>query len=253
MITPSYRTIRSYFLSALTAVALWCGIKYGLALPNYMLPSPAEVTAVLIQKQHVLFHHAIITATEAILGLSLAVLVGFGSGVALFNFQSLSRIVFPIFSGSQAIPIIATAPLFMLWFGPGLMSKILLAAVLCYFPILIVTLKGLGQYTGSIIDVMRVQGASTREIFMLAILPGSVPSIMNGVRTSAAMAFMGAIVAEYSGASEGLGYLIIQATYRTDTPLLFAALVLAIVFSIGLIGLVELCDRAFLRKYTQQK
>lgn len=235
----------------LIACGLWIGAKTIFRLPEYLLPSPLSVAKILFEKRTELLSHALVTASEAFLGLLVSVVFGFISGVLLFHFRSASRFALPIFTGSQAIPIIATAPLFMLWFGPGLLSKVLLASVLCYFPILLVTIKGLGQYSDTVVDVMRVQGASALEIFKAATLPGSVPSIMNGVRTSAAMAFMGAIVAEYAGAPKGLGYVIIQASYRTDTSLLFASLTIAFVFSLVLISIVEACDDAFLSRYRQ--
>lgn len=247
------RLLRGYGAALGVIATGWAFAHYALRLPPYLLPAPHSVIGTLFEKRSQLLLHASVTAAEAFLGLLLATAIGLTTGVVLFRFRRAARIAMPVFIGTQAIPIIATAPIFMLWFGPGLLSKILLGTVLCYFPILVATLKGLGQYSGEIVESMRVQGASANEIFFHATLPGSVPTIMNGVRTSAAMALMGAIVAEYAGASRGLGYLIIQSTYRTDTVTLFAALAVSVFCSAILISLIELIEHTFLRPFIPSK
>lgn len=245
------KILRGYAIAILAIAVAWSIAYYALRLPAYLLPAPHKVLEALIERRNEVLAHASITAAEAFIGLLAAIAFGLTTGIVLFRFQVAARITMPILVATQAVPIIATAPIFMLWFGSGLLSKIILGAVLCYFPILVATLKGLGQYSGEAVESMRVQGASQSEIFWMATLPGSVPAIMNGIRTAAAMALMGAIVAEYAGASRGLGYLIIQSSYRTDTIMLFSALVVSVFCSMILISIVEIFEQVFLRPFIQ--
>ncbi|MGH8497548.1 MAG: ABC transporter permease, partial [Methylococcales bacterium] len=130
--------------------------------------------------------------------------------------------ILPYFIASQAVPIVAVAPLFILWLGNGITSKVGMAALICFFPVTVNSSRGLRSVSQEHVDLFRINAASAAQIFWKLRLPASLGYVMTGLRVSAALAMIGAIVAEYAGANQGIGYVIMQATYRLDTPLLFA-------------------------------
>lgn len=208
----------------------------------YLLPSPFQVFQEVLSSKYYL-HHCAITLIEASAGLFLAVVMGFLLG-ALMSFSSISKnIILPYAIASQAVPIIAVAPLLILWFGSGSLSKIAMAGLLCFFPMLVSTYRGLSDVSSQQMLLMKVYAASQWQIFTKLKLPASVPHLLTGMRTSAALAVIGAIVAEYAGADAGLGYVIMQSTYRLETLTLFAGIVYAAMGGLFLFWIIVVLDK----------
>jgi|ERR1041384_768519 NitT/TauT family transport system permease protein len=231
-------------------IAAWHAICTFFRLPDYLIPTPAAVLRVVVYDFGYLLDNSRVTILEAVLGLLMALTFGFVSGVIFANVWSVRKMVLPYFIASQAVPIVAVAPLFILWFGNGLASKVCMAALIGFFPMTVNTSKGLISVDPRQIDLFRINAASQWQIFEKLRLPASVGYVMSGMRVSAALAMIGAIVAEYAGSDRGIGYLIMQATYRLDTPLLFAAILFSVVGGLLIFGAVVFVDRMFFAKYS---
>ena len=163
--------------------------------------------------------------------------------------QPLKRLSLPIVVGLQAVPVVAIAPLLSLWIGVGLVSKVAMAMLLCWFPMIINAVRGFESTTLEQRALFTIYGSKRSQIFLHLQVPQSMRFLVSGARTSAGLAMIGAIVSEYTGANLGLGYLIMQATYQLDTVELFAAILLAAVSGLLLSWSVGLAERTILRRY----
>jgi NitT/TauT family transport system permease protein len=232
-------------------ITVWHATCTFFGVPDYLIPGPAGVFHVVVNDFTYLINNAWITIVEAVLGLFLAVIFGFISGVIFANISPVRKMVLPYFIASQAVPIVAVAPLFILWFGNGLASKVCMAALIGFFPMTVNTSRGLTSVDPRQVDLFRINAASRWQIFEKLRLPASLGYVMSGMRVSAALAMIGAIVAEYAGSDRGIGYLIMQATYRLDTPLLFAAILFSVLGGLLIFGTVVFVDRMFFTKYSE--
>lgn len=234
-------------LAIVEAVVRWWRI------PPYLFPAPSVVGRELLRSRAYFAQHAKATAFEALCGLALAVIIGFVSGVALAEWRRIRESFLPLLVASQAVPIIAVAPIVVLWFGNGYGSKIAMAALLCYFPLTVNSMRGMSAPSSMEIDVFRMYAATRWQMFAKLRLPASVPFVFGGLRVSAALATIGAIVAEYAGADRGLGYVITQSTYRLDTPQLFAAVLCSAFIGCMFYGVIVIFERVFLRRFNLQE
>ena len=211
--------------------------------PKYILPpiSSILITCVLLA-QDVLVPAALVTLEEMLLGFVLGVSVGVVLGVVLFQFALARRALLPIIITSQAIPVIAIAPIFIIWFGFGVAPKVFMAALISFFPVVINTLAGLETVEDDSINLMRSLGANGQQIFWKLRLPGASPIIFAGIKNAAAISAIGAIVGEWVGASAGLGPVMIGANAAFKTSTVFAAIFYLAVMAIALfliIGAIE--------------
>jgi NitT/TauT family transport system permease protein len=230
-------------LVAMVSVMMWEFLTWALRIPNYLVPPPSRVAAFMKANHVAIFRHAAVTLEEALLGLALAFAVGIALGAVFAMSQTLELIVLPYAIASQAIPIVAVAPLLVLWLGPGLSSKVAMATLLCVFPMIINTTRGLRSATNEQVRLFRIYRATRTQEFLKLRLPSSLPFVLAGMKISAALAMIGAIVAEYAGADEGLGYLITQATYRLDTVAEFGAVLAAALCGLALYGGMAIIER----------
>lgn len=211
-------------LSIIGTLSFWEISIWLLNTPEYLLPRPSSISRILILDFHTIYPHALVTLLEAVCGLGISCLLGLASGYLLTYNKSLENASIPLLVALQSIPIVALAPLMMLWFGAGLLSKIAMATMLCFFPMTLNTIKGVNAIPDGARDLLKTYRTSRSFGFWHVTLPYSMPFVFSGARISAAMAMIGAIVAEYAGANKGLGYLIMQSTYRVETATLFAAI-----------------------------
>ena len=165
------------------------------------------------------------TFQEALLGCFLGCLVGVLIGGTMARWTSLALALEPYLVASNAIPIVAVSPLVILWFGHGLLSKVVVAAFLCFFPICMNTYRGLVAYERTYSELFDVLGATKLEFFLKYQIPNAIPSILSGLRVSATLAVIGAVVAEFVSADSGLGFGMLQASYALNTPRLYAYLI----------------------------
>ncbi|MEX1019070.1 MAG: ABC transporter permease, partial [Litorilinea sp.] len=178
-----------------------------------------------------------------LLGLSLALLLGYILG----KNQTVERLVAPYIVASQSVPIVALAPLLVIWFGSGLLSKVLVCALITFFPTLVSTIVGLRTVDADLRDLMRSLAANRWRIFWLLELPSALPVIFGGLKLSVILAVVGAVVGEFVGANVGLGFLISLARGVLDTPLMFVALITLVIIAQTFYGTVALLEHLSLR------
>lgn len=235
---------------AVAIIGAWYALLFLFPIPPYILPSPGSIFWTSLNQGSYFIYHSSLTLFEAFVGFIFAVVLGFFMGAVFATFGFLERMALPYAIASQAIPIVAIAPLFNLWFGTGLASKVAMATVLCFFPLVVNTTKGLRSASEQHLALMQIYGSTKWQIFCKLRFPSCLPYVITGMKVSAALAMIGAIVAEYAGAERGIGYVITQATYRTDTPQLFAGIIYSAMGGLLIFGTVLILDK-LLAKYTR--
>ena len=210
---------------------------------RFVLPAPSQVLESLWTFRGEAIRHAVPTIVETLVGFAVSIVAATLMAVGLDRSVLARRAVEPLLVASQTVPIVAIAPLVVVWFGFGLLPKILVVVLVTFFPITIALLGGFANTTAEATDLMRSFGASAGQTFRKLRWPTGLPALFMGLRISATYAVVAAVIAEYVGATEGLGIWmqLSQRTFRTD--LVFAAIVLTAVLSIGLYGLVVLAER----------
>lgn len=234
-------------LAPLVAGALILGVWHlGVTLsdvPASFLPSPVAVLGTLLEQRGLLWRHSLTTLSETALGILLAVVTALVWAPLLDQFGVLRRALLPFLVASQTVPIIVLAPLMLLWFGFGLLPKVLLVALFAFFPIVLSTLSGLAQTPPERVDLMRSLAASPWQAFRLLRWPGALPSFFSGLRITLTYSVTGAIFAEYVGGFSGLGILLQTAANSRATPLVFATIVVIALLSSLLVASVRLLER----------
>lgn len=215
----------------------WFGIK------PYLLPSLSAVLSALWQNAGDLYGHTLITLREVIVGYLWAVVGGVGLGLAIHALPIARRTVYPLIVVFQGLPKVALAPLMVIWFGYGLTSKILMAFLFAFFPVVIGMLGGLESVPAHLREHFQAIGASRWTTFWRLQMPSALPSIVDACKTAMPLAVIGAIIGEFVGAEGGLGYVILSANASARSDLLFAALVVISILSTLLYLVVEILGR----------
>ena len=219
--------------------------------PPWLVPAPSDVVRSIAEDWNVLLPNALVTFSEVLIGFACAVVAGVGLGIAVYRCPTLNRALYPIIIASQTIPVPALAPLLLVSLGYGLEPKVVVTALVGFFPIVVNTVEGLRSTDRDVVNLLRSFGASRGKVFRLAEFPSSLPSIFAGARIAVAICVIGAVFGELVGARAGLGYLMVRAIAQFETPRMVAAIVLLSVMSTGLFATVGLVERALLpwRKY----
>lgn len=212
-------------------------------VPLWLLPPPSVIATTLVEDRDLLLQHTRVTLLEVLLGFALALVVGVTLGAAIDASTPLERAVYPLVIASQTIPVIALAPLFLIWFGYGLLPKVLITALIGFFPIVVNTVDGLRQTDPDILDLFRSLGASRWTRFRLAKLPSALPFIFSGAKIAVAVCVIGAVFGELFGSSQGLGYLLDRSMAQFLTARVFASIALLSLMGISLFALVALAER----------
>jgi NitT/TauT family transport system permease protein len=247
--TSQHGTLSGYFArlawpgsTLLVGLILWeVSTRSGL-IPPFILPAPTAIAERLKDSGWLLAPHVFVTATEIVLGFLLAVVGGIALAIATVYLPPFERALYPWIVASQAIPKVAIGPLFVMWLGFGLVPKVLIAFLIAFFPIMIDTVVGLRSVEPESVFLLRSMGARRWKTFVYLNLPNALPNIFAGMKVAITLATVGAIVGEFIGANEGLGYILIFANGTIDTTLIFAALVLISVLAIlcyWIVGLIE--------------
>lgn len=226
-------------------LVLWQLIVTFTGVPPFIFPAPVRVLTTAVNQIPLLTQHTLITAIEIIAGLIFGSVLGILSAIGLTMYGSARRWALPLMVISQSLPVFALAPLLTLWFGYGMGSKIIMATLIIYFPVTAATFDGLRLTHSSMIDLARTMNAKPLAILLHIRLPAALPAISSGIRVATSIAPIGAVVGEWVGSSEGLGFLMLQANGRMQTDLMFAALLFLCLMAYGLYSLVSfLLDRA---------
>jgi NitT/TauT family transport system permease protein len=232
-------TIERIVLFAALALVWELGVE-ALHVKSYLLPRLSVILESFYTHRANLFFQSLVTAREIVFGYLAAVAGGILLSLAIFAWPLAYRTLYPLLVLFQGLPKIALAPLMVVWMGYGISSKILMAFMFAFFPIIISTLGGLSGTSGSLVEHFRAIRAGRWTTFWRLQLPAALPSIMDGCKTAMPLAVIGAIVGEFVGSEHGLGYLILEATAQARTDLLFAALVAVSILAGLLYWLVEI-------------
>ena len=217
-----------------------------LNIPKYILPSPLDVIKVLVKDRALLMEHAKITLFESISGFIAAVILGIILGGLLGYFKLLKNILYPVILISQMIPLIAVAPLVLIWFGFGVMPKIIIVIIVCLFPCILSFLDGLDNIDDELVNLMKTMKASEIQIFFKLKLPASLQSLLSGLKISAVYSIMGAVIGEWLGAESGLGIYMTRAISSFKTEALFADILIIIILSLIVFKIVEFSEKALM-------
>ncbi|MCW5771594.1 MAG: ABC transporter permease [Rhodospirillaceae bacterium] len=215
-------------------IALWQAIVSITAVPDFILPPPLAVGRALVADASLLAENAGVTLAEILLGLCFGTMLGVATALAMAAWRPARNWILPVIVASQAIPVFALAPILVLWLGFGLWPKIAMATLIIYFPVASSFFDGLRRAEPGRLDLARTMGASRAATLLHIRLPGALPALASGLRVGVAVAPIGAVVGEWVGASAGLGHLMLYAKARTDTPRMFAALIVLAVLGVAL-------------------
>lgn len=230
-------------ISAAMMLLMWELLARVLSVPEYLTPRPSQILLLVYIDYGYFCFNGIITLVEAVSGLLIAFFLSFMLACCFGLFTKVEKLVLPYAIAAQATPIVAIAPLLILWLGSGLASKVAMAAIICFFPMLITISRGLRATLDEQQRLFVVYGASRWQVLRKLRIPTSVPYVFAGLRVSAALSMIGAIVAEYAGANNGLGYVIMQSTYRVDTARLFGGVLFSIIGSLLLFSVIVWLER----------
>jgi NitT/TauT family transport system permease protein len=232
---------------AIVAVLIvWEVIVRVFHVPDYLLPPPTQIFARMVAERELLIQYMYVTLAETVLGFALAVSLGVAAAILVTTSERIKDVVMPLIVVTQLVPKVAIAPLILIWFGYGIPSKIVMAFLIAFFPIVIDMIAGLTMVEKELVDLLRSLGASRWKIFVKAQIPNSLPFLFSGMRISITLAIIGAIVGEFVGGSSGLGYLIVVATSQLKTELVFASLVVLTIVGFALFTIVGMAERFFI-------
>ena len=223
----------------LLLLLLWEAAGRRSGLPEYILPLPSSIAGSLSENLFLLLDHSGFTVIAALLGLFSAIVFSVFISYLMNKFELIKNILYPLLVISQTIPIIALAPIMMIWFGLGLMPKILTVALVCFFPLSINITEGLRTVDQEEIELLQVMGADSFQIFRNIQLPFVLPYFFSGLRISATYSVMGAVIGEWLGGNKGLGVFMIRSMHTYSISNLFAAIVVVIILSIIFFKTVE--------------
>jgi NitT/TauT family transport system permease protein len=226
----------------IVVLLVWKAVVHLRLLPAFLLPPPEDVFAVMVKSWQLLLQHTAVTALEIALGFVLAVIIGIPLGWAIVSSRFLERTIYPLMVGSQAVPKVALGPLFVLAFGYGMLPKVILAALVAFFPIAAGSAVGFGSLDAGWFLLTRSMRASRWQTFLKLQIPAGLPSIFGGLKVGAALAVVGAVVGEFIGADAGISYLLLIANANRDVATEFACLIVLTLLGVLFYALVALAE-----------
>jgi len=223
-------------------LAAWEWAVRAFGVPFYILPAPSRIGVVLVTEHASLLADAAVTLEEVLLGFTVAFLVGVGLAVAICSSRTIERAVYPLIIASQTVPVFAVAPLLIVWFGYGIASKVAMAALIVFFPIVVNTVDGLRSADPDMVNLLRILGASRRQVLVKMLAPAALPFVFSGARIAVATSVIGAVIGEWVGATQGLGFAMIHANAQLHVDRVFAAIVYLSVMALVLFETVSLVE-----------
>jgi NitT/TauT family transport system permease protein/putative hydroxymethylpyrimidine transport system permease protein len=227
-------------------VLAWQGVASLGSVDDLTLASPVETFDALRDDWSLLMDNAGVTLVEVVLGLALSVVAGALFAIGMHLVRPLRDAAYPLLVGSQAIPIVVLAPLFVLAFGYGIGPKLAIVALICFFPITVNLLDGLRSAPPELLKLMRSMGASRLRTLRTVELPNALPSLFSGLKIAATVSVIGAVFGEWAGADKGLGRLVLLGNNQLQTPRVYAGIVILTLMAVGLFALVALAERVAL-------
>lgn len=239
-------------LSLIVLVGGWQLLVWASDVPSFILPDPLRVARAFIDNIELLAHHSLVTATEVVIGLILGSLLGVLTALCLMMSQTAQRLLMPALVLSQTVPVFALAPILTLWLGYGLGSKIVMAMLIIYFPVTSTFYDGLRNTPREYLDLATSMRATRYRILFYVRIPAALPALASGIRLAAVYAPIGAVIGEWIGASQGLGYLMLLANGRVKIDLMFAALIALCILTVALRGAIDIIARKFEQRAAPQ-
>ena len=236
-------------LLAAGAIAAWEGLVHAFEVQRWLLPAPSVIAHELYVSRGLLLDHAATTFTEVILGFGLSATAGIVLAAAIAYSRLLERSIYPFIIASQTIPYIAIAPLLLVWVGPEITSKVIVVALISFFPIVVNLVDGLRSTDRDMVNVLRTLGASPLQLFLKLHVHAAVPYLTSGLKVAAVVSVIGAVVGEWVGAQGGLGWLMKVSGPQFQTPRVFASIVVLSAMAILLFALITGIEKWLLRNY----
>lgn len=246
MLGPQVLRIVKVVLTLVVLVVVWEVACRAFQVPSFLVPAPSAIGAKLHEKHALYLGHTLVTLNETLAGFALAVTIGVIAAALIVVIPAVRDVVMPLLLIAQLVPKVAIAPILLIWFGYGLMPKVLVAFLVAFFPIVVNGASGLASVQPELLDLGRSLEASRWQMFWKFRIPTALPEVFSGMKIAVTLAIIGAIIGEFVGGNRGLGYLIIVANQELDTALAFAAIFLLSVMGIALYALIELCERIFI-------
>jgi len=249
-LTQRITSLRSWLaiFSLAIFLLLWQGLVTLAHLPAFILPSPADVWTRFLRAlaDGSLLAHTGATLLEVLVGLLVGALTALAVGYSIAKSRLLENLLAPFLVASQAVPLVAIAPLLVIWFGPGMFSKFLICALIVFFPVLVNTVVGVRAVPAALRDLMRSLRATPTQILTKLEIPAALPIFLGGLRIGAALSVIGAVVGEFVGSDSGLGFLINVGRGQYDTALVFVAVFMLIAMALALYGIVSFTEKRLL-------
>ncbi len=242
---PSARTkdVAAPILLMLLILAAWEGLVRLFGVPTYVLPAPSEIVEQIYLERAMIFGHLQVTLFEIVAGYALACVMGFALSIAIVYSKAFRRGVLPLIVAAQTIPVIAIAPILVIWFGYNDVPRIIITALVAFFPLTVSFVTGLESLEPELVNFFRSLNANGLQIFLKLRLPAALPNIFAGLKVATTLAVIGATISEWVGASAGLGYLMAQDTQQINTARVFASLVVLGTVGIAFFALIGLIQR----------
>ena len=233
----------SSILTGLITLLIWQISVNFFHIEQWILPAPTQILSSFLQSRVLIFYHLVPTLIEAVIGLVGAVFLSVFIAILMERFKTMQKIVYPFLILSQTIPFIILAPLLTLWFGFGLLPKIIIIALVCFFPIAINLFDGFQGVDSNVLRLLTSMGANQKQIFKWVKWPASLPAFFSGLRIAAAYSILGAVVSEWMGADRGLGILLVRSTKSYLTDRVFATIGVITILSFFVVFAVEIVAR----------
>ena len=228
------------------AVAAWQALAMALAVPDWLLPKPSTIWQATVDEHDLLLQNTPPTLEIALLGFGLALLLGLTLAIAIHYSRLVELALYPILIGSQSVPLLALAPILVVLLGYNVLPKLIMVCLICFFPIVVNTVDGFKSVDPDLVNLMRSLGAGKLRLFRDVEFPTALPYIFSGAKVAATFAVVGAIVGEWVGSSEGLGYLMIQKQSQFDTAVIFSAMLILTALGIGMFLAVAIAERVLM-------
>ncbi|SFB45157.1 NitT/TauT family transport system permease protein [Cohnella sp. OV330] len=225
---------------AVGLILIWEAVVRLFDIPLYLLPAPTDIARVIDGE---LLRNMGVTLYEAVLGFLLANVLGFLTAILFVHSRPAEKGIFPLAIALKTTPVVALAPLLVIWLGTGYWSKVAASMIICFFPILVNSVKGLKAVEHEAWELFSAYKGTKAEIFWKLRLPTSLPYVLSALKISSSLAIVGAIVGEFVGSNKGLGYLVLLSSYHLDTPVMFSAIAAAAVAGLILFGIIASVEK----------
>ncbi len=235
-------------LSLLTILGFWEFMVRFLHIPNYVLPTPNKIVLALWTEKNNMLIHSLVTLKETFYGVVIALILAIIMAIAMDRFNNFKLAFYPILLASQTIPIVVLAPILIIYMGFGILPKVFIVVLMCFFPIVINFTDGLARVDQKMVNLIRLMGGKNWHIYSLVKIPSALPELFSGLKVSATYSIMGAVVGEWLASSQGLGYYLLRVKNAYLMDKVFACVVMIIILSLMMNFIVSLMESIFIRR-----